>query len=667
MAAPLAGSNAPDEGALAASTRAVGNDLSFNLMDEAVAGAAATLDPVANLFRSKPAGGSWDERYNQHLANQRSQDVAAREQHPTASVVGDVGSIAAMAPSAEVAAAPALARAVPLATRMKQGAAIGGAYGAASGFGAGEGGFDNRLQSAAEGGVVGAATGGLIPAVAAGAGAIARPFVGIAKALNAPGDYAAQKVSERLTAGGRGIDIAARRMADAAARGDPVSLADVGGEQVQRLGRTVINTGGEGGTALKTKINSEAMAQGGRIAAAVDEHLGVPGVSYQEAKNAVMDARSHAAEPYYRQFYQTPVPYTRRLEGVLDTPAGRAGLAAARTNSLNRREPWAQWFANVTEDGRIIDARRVPDARALDEVRRAVRSQMEDAMAAPHGQPFARPRDTPRSIAIRTVYNDLSDEMMAAGETRPGARNGPFARANAAGLDNIQADEAIEFGRDIFKHDPRIIQQRMGQGGAGRDRVFNAGQQELVRVGAADAVREAVQSGNYTANKLYKFFSSPEDIQRLRPVFRTPRDFQAFRRSMLNEALKRKKFQTMTGNSTTAQQLLDAQEASQVGDSIQTITDLARGRPGAAIISALTRVVRRLGGLTPAVGNQIQRIISTRDPGQVRAIIRQLENIERSQASSSQRLNALRNALTAAVTSQTGQKLAIKPRGQSGR
>lgn len=648
----------PDENALAASTSAMGQDLSLGLMDEAVAGAAAAVDPVADLFRSQPVGGSFDERYARHLANQRMIDASSRARHPVASVVGDVGAVAAMVPAVAGRAATA---AVPLGTKMLQGAGIGAGYGAASGFGAGEGGLENRLMGAAEGGALGAATGGLLPIATTAAGAVLRPAWQFVQARVNPAQTAARIVDRAITAGGRDVGVVSRRLADAAARGDPLSLADVGGDQVQRLGRTVINLGGPGASALKTKINAEAIGQGARIADAVDQHLGVPGTTYQEAKHAIMDARSGGAEPHYRAFYQTPIPDTPQLASILNTPAGRAGLAAARTNSLNRRQPGAQWFVdNVTPEGEVI-GHHVPNARALDEVRRTIRAQMEEAMASPAGQPFARPRDTPRSIAIRSVYNDLTNEMMAAGETHLGARNGPFAAANAAGLDNIQADEAIEFGRDIFKHDPRVIAQRMGQGGPGRHRVFNPGQQDLVRVGTADAVRQAVESGNFTANKLYKFFSSPEDINRLRPVFRTPADFQRFRREMLNEALKRKKLQAMTGNSTTAQQLADIQGTGNLEESMQTATDLLRGRPLAAAMGWLTRAARRNGILTPQVTDQIQRLISTRDIGRVQDIIRHIADVERGRVSSSQRGNAIRNALTAAGASQAGQVLAVKP------
>jgi len=638
---------APDRGAFDAGIRGIANVVPF--LDEGVGKLGGALSWLG--------GGTFAEGENRALANARGMDAAAADYHPLAFYGGQGAATLATLPLAPELAIGKAAKGAGLAAKVIRGAETGGAYSALYGAGAADGGIEGRAAGALGSGVAGAATGGLLPVAAAAAGAVLRPVGEFIRARRNPAETAARIVDKQIAAGGRDVGVVSRRMADAAARGDPLSLADVGGDQVQRLGRTVINLGGPGASALKTKINAEAVGQGARIAAAVDQHLGVPGTTYQEAKHAIMDARSHAATPHYDRFYQTPVPYSRRLEGVLDTPAGRAGLAAARTNSLNRREPWAQWFLNVAPDGTLINARRVPDARALDEVRRAIRAQLEDAMAPPAGQPFARPRDTPRSIAIRSVYDDLTDEMMAAGETRAGARNGPFAAANQAGLDNIQADEAIEFGRDIFKNDPRVIAQRMGQGGPGRHRVFNAGQQELVRVGAADAVRQAVESGNFTANKLYKFFSSPEDMARLRPLFRTPRDFQAFRREMLNEALKRKKLQAMTGNSTTAQQLADIQGTGNLEEMMQTATDLLRGRPWAAAMGWLTRAARRNGILTPQVTDQIQRLISTRDIPRVQAIIRQLDNVQRSRASQAQKLNAGRNLLTKFLAASEGQTL----------
>lgn len=645
-----------DRGAIDAGIRGIANVVPF--LDEGV----GALGGAINWAQ----GGSFGEGYDRAAGNARGMDQAAAEQHPYAFYGGQGAATLATLPLApELAIGKAAnatrmvngARALTLGAKATRGAETGAAYSALYGAGAADGDLGDRAAGALKGAAIGAATGGALPVIAKGIGLVGKPVADAVMARVNPAGFAARKVVDRMSAGGRSVDEAAHRMADAAANGDSLSLLDVGGKQLQRLGRTVANTPGPGSTTITARANLEAMGQGGRLADRVTEGLGTPGQPYQDAKVAIMDARSHAAEPHYREFYRTPVPFTHRLEEVLNTPAGRAGLATARTNSLNRREPWAQWFMNVGEDGRILDARRVPDARALDEVRRAVRAQMEAAMAAPHGQPFAHPRDTPQSIAIRSVYNDLTDEMMAAGETRAGARNGPFARANAAGLDNIQADEAIEFGRSILTTDPRIITRRMAMGGAGRDRVFNEGQRDLVRIGAEDAIRQKLGDTNFTHNGLLKFFSSRTDLQRLRPLFRSPQDWQRFRTSMFNEVRKRAKYDAIKSNSTTAAQLADMNDAGQLGDMAQAGVHAVQSGPIAAAANLLVRGLRRVGGLTPQVSEQVARLVSTRDIGHVRGIIRQLDNIAISRANQAQKLNAARNLMTKALAASEGQAL----------
>lgn len=159
----------PDQGALAASTNAMGNALSFNFMDEAVAGAAAGIDSLGNLITGNDKGGTFGENYNRHLLSQRGQDVAAAAQHPTATTVGQIGAIATAAPKAVAGlAAPAMRaatvgeRAINAGVGAAKGAGAGAAYSAASGFGAGEGGFDKRLASAEEAAPMGALTGGAL-------------------------------------------------------------------------------------------------------------------------------------------------------------------------------------------------------------------------------------------------------------------------------------------------------------------------------------------------------------------------------------------------------------------------------------------------------------------------------------------------------------------------
>lgn len=482
--------------------------------------------------------------------------------------------------------------------------------------------------------------------VAKVAGAVAKPFADAAFARINPAGTAVKKVAERITNSGQTIDQVANRIDRAAGEGQTLSVADTGGRGIQTLARTVANTPGKGADRIAAKANITAMAQGDRLKRFVSEAFEAPEGAYQAAKATVMDARSSAATPYYERAYATPVPYTFRLEEVLNTPAGRAGLAAAKRNSANRREPWAQWFANVADDGTIIDARRVPDMRALDEVQRVVGQMVEDAKKAADGSPFAKAKDTPASIAIRSVHRDLLNVMDAAGETRAGRADGPFARARNVGLSNIQADEALEFGRNALNTDSRVIAQRMGSPAAyGRDRVFNEGQRELARIGVADAIRDKIDKAGMTHNALLKFFGTKEQVARVRPFFQTEQDFGRFRAQMFNEARKRKTIDFVRNNSTTARQLLDAQDAGQMADTVGVAAQAVTGGVVPAVMTLLQRGLRRIAGLTPAVADEMSKILMTTDPTKVRGIIGQLKLIEASKASRASKARQIQRML----------------------
>lgn len=594
--------------------------------------------------------------YGKELARQRAIDSYDSQNIPVAriagQVAGGVGAAMAAAPAGLTTAGLAAGRG--LAARAGLAAGEGAAYGAAYGAGSANGDGVDRLTGAVNGGVAGGLIGGSVPVALSAARLATKPIADAVRARVNPEGYAAQKVADRFASDGRTMDQAASRIERAAQGGQSMALADVGGENARGLLRTAVNVPGPGRQAAKSKAALSAMAQGERLKKAVGEALNAPEGLYQAAKATVMDARSSAATPYFEAAYKQPVPYTRRLEEILDTPAGRSALATAKTNSLNRREPWAQWFASIDDTGKIIDKRRVPDTRALDEAQRQLGEMVEAAKKAPDGSPFAKAKDTPQSIALRSVHQDLLDEMDRA--------NPAFAKARSVGLSNIQADEALEFGRNALNSDARINARKMGAATAyGRDKPFNDGQRELARAGLADAIFKEVDSAGPTHNALLKFFSTREKVARIRPFFPSEESWKSFRAQMLNEARKRKTYNSMTGNSTTASQLADMQEAGGLGTAVDIGSKLASGGVMSAAVGALQAGIRRIGGLTPQVADNISRQLMTRDPAQVRGILQRIQQIERAQISADRKAVALRQLLTNFAGAQSGRELAPRP------
>lgn len=592
------------------------------------------------------AGQGFDKGYDAITTSARRDLEAYRARHP---VVSTVAEIAGSVPSAAVPIGVG-ARGASLGARMLAGAGAGAGYGAVTGFGAGEGGFGERLTSAGEGAAVGGALGAVVPAATAGIRAVAKPVVNAITARTNPGGFAARKVADRLAAsGGRSIDQATARIERAGAAGQSMRLADAGGASTRDLLRTASNIPGPGRDAILTKANLDNVRQGGRIKSLIADVFADPDNAYQAAKVTVMDARSRAATPHFEAAWRTPVPFTHDLEALLNTPAGRAGLAAARTNTLNRREPWAQWFLNVADDGSIIDARRVPDSRALHEIKRVLDQMVEAAKAAPDGSPFAKARATPQSIAIQTVRDDLNNFLKR--------HNAPYRRAMAESLDNIQADEALEFGRNALSSDPRVIARRMGDPAAyGRDKVFNEGERELARVGLAEALRAKIDKMGDTHNVM-GIFKTPQLRAQIAPFFRSKAERGAFARAIITEARKARTNVAPTQNSTTARQLLDAAEANGSGDALSSLGRVASG--GGVLqtaISALVAGLRRIGGFTPQVAAEVGRMLMEADPAVVRAILERVRTIEASRASAGRKAQLIRSAVTTLLGGQAGRE-----------
>jgi hypothetical protein len=155
---------APDRGALGAVSNFVGGvadaaaqGASFGFADELGAGMRALVRGGTNLIQGKDAdlGGSYDRA----LADIRGRDKQFAEEHPVASMVGNVAGGLALGNLG----GKAVSTVSSMPRNIAKGAGTGAAYGALNGFGAGEGGLDNRLEAAGQGAMMGGGLGAAVP------------------------------------------------------------------------------------------------------------------------------------------------------------------------------------------------------------------------------------------------------------------------------------------------------------------------------------------------------------------------------------------------------------------------------------------------------------------------------------------------------------------------
>lgn len=593
---------------------------------------------------STAAGQGFEPGYQKlRDATRQSLDVY-RQRNPGKALAGEVaGSLA----TAAIPVGGAVAEGANLGARILNGIKTGALFGGIYGAGSADGGVADRAAGATEGAIAGGMTGAVLPMAAAGARFIGKPVINAARARINPEGFAASKVAERLASQNRTADQAAGRIDKAAQSGQYMTLADVGGRDVQDLARTAVNVPGPARNRITTKVNIAQMTQGDRLKTAIRGLFADPN-AYEATKDGIIAARASAAKPFYDAAYRQPVPFTRDLEGLLQTPAGKAALAAAKTNTANRREPWAQWFASIDQQGNLMDLRRVPDTRALDEVKRALDQMVEAAKAPADGSPFARARATPQSIAIQSVRDDLLKFL--------DANNPAYAKARSVALDNIQADSALEFGRNALNTDPRVVARQMAK--------YNDGQREMARIGAAEALRGKIDKAGYTHNAILRIFNSRQQINGLKALFGDPQAFGKFHSFVFNEARRSQTRSAVMGNSTTARQLLDARDAGELADVAEVAHNTAMWGVIPASLSALQKAVRRLGGLTPDVADNIGKLLMTSDPAKVRGILQTIRKIEASKATRAQQASAIRGALTRFLASAETGALTAQQAGQ---
>ncbi len=224
-------------------------------------------------FTGQP--GSASEAYNKALTDLAKQKQAMQEQHPIAYGAGELGGAGA---SMLVAPEASAAGWVP---RMAQAAKIGAGYGAASGASQGlqDEGLPGAIKGAGVGAVEGAVGGAGGERLGAGLGKLGqvaydylgRPIASAVRGMVNPTQEAARRV-----AGGLYADVQAgkagltpQEFVSGVQSGEPVMLADLGGETTRALMRSAANTSPEGRAVLDNAIRERFADQSDRAGSTI--------------------------------------------------------------------------------------------------------------------------------------------------------------------------------------------------------------------------------------------------------------------------------------------------------------------------------------------------------------------------------------------------------------
>ena len=628
--------------------RGAAQGATFNLADEIAGGAAqkkalwqeATNRDRLRAMNEARLAGDWDAfralqkeimqggmtAGQQATEQYRQSDTASQEANPGSFLAGNLGGAVATLPITGGASFTArLGQGAGMIPRMVAGAKDAAVYGSAYGAGAGED-IQDRVTGGLAGAVVGGTIGAAVPPLVSGVKNLGAPVIDAFSARINPDAYGARKLAERMASDGTDLTQVGARME----RQPGLSVVDVSGENSRNLLRTITNVSGPAQNRVQTQLRLKQMGQGDRLKDAISRTFADPD-GYLSVKDEIAAIAKREAAPLYERAYANPVPFTRELENLLSTPSGKVALQKAVKLAGDEQAPFKQWFANIADDG-TVTIKRVPDMRAWDYIKRGFDDVIDRETDNITG------KMTTAGRAVVGLKNKLLRELDDA--------NPAYAQARKVASDGFRMDEALEFGRKAGSMSAQVVSRKFA--------AMSEAEKQAARVGYAEAMRKKIDGAGWTHNKVRQLLGSPEQYRVLRAMSKTPGDFKALRSAIFNEARKQKTFDAVRGNSTTARQLADMQEAGGMQEGLGLVRDASTGNI-AGLINATGNILRRIGGLTPETADAMAKRLMTSNPQSARQVIQELQAINARRLTSAQKASQVQSIISRVTAQQSAQ------------
>jgi hypothetical protein len=553
--------------------RSVLQGLSFNFADE-----------IEAALRS---GSLSNKDYENQLARVRAGIKEYEQQYPGRAFAGEmIGNLAPTAaaliaaPFTGGATAPAVvAGATRMATKIPtlggialRGAGYGGVSGAISGAGGAEGGLEKRLAGAGIGGATGAVLGGASPvvtqAVSSGGKAIKSVFKPTQPqdALSKAQELIAKKLAQE------GIDPAelARQQAmrNLTLGAKDETLADYGGESMRRLARGAMAIPQSAQTETRQMLIERAQGAGPRITQDITNLTAVGARDIQEVANEIVANRSRLAAPLYEE---------ARSAGQISSPA--------LNNLLTKSKDIQQ---------AIGDARRLPqfadlpdnDMVMLDKAYKYVGGIANEARKA---------GKTNRANDLDELRVNLLDAIKKEVPV--------YGKAVQTFADESLLNDALEAGsKNFLKKRPSDINRELAK-------FSDESERQMYRLGAIQSVRDDIYGEKELKNIADKYLNSREMRDRMRTVFNSEGEYEAFVKNLERERQMAITRSRIEGGSPTALIGQDIAELAGPAPSevISAGGQLMRGDLIGGGLNLMGQLAPRLQGMNENVAEQVAR------------------------------------------------------------
>lgn len=562
--------------------------------------------------------------YGTNLEILREHNRAYRREHPVASI----GLEAAGGVTSGLAAAPLAAGAAPAGTAVRAGGtaqqlarggniaraarlgAAGAAAGGVQGFGVGEGGLQNRLESAgwgaATGGVLGAGAGLLLPPIARAASSRIQQWLGDLKGVDPAQRRALEHIRDALAADQ--ISVADAR--DELSRlGISTTVADVGGENVLSLARAAQSFRGRARDVGRRVLGGRQATQHARLADDIEDAFG-GGAEFNMTRRDMLRGRAAAARPLYEAAYEEGVDFTPELQELFRRPAVSQAWRAAQNIAANEGETLPQIFVADDAGNLLLDLRNAPTMRTIDYIKRGLDDVVERSRDPITGKIVG---DQARSVAaVRRRLLDLVDDA-----------NPAYAQARAAYAGQSASIDALDQGRRVansigsrrgdIRFDPDQLAEDLAS--------MTEGEKAFFRQGLARGLLDIMESAPDNADAVRRIVGSEAKRGRLRAAFPDAQSFTRFMSAMQREAQFNRTYNEVLGGSPTARIAAEQRQMIAGGPEppVPSLTEI----PGRMVRSA----VRTATAPPPGVADALEMMFA--QGGGARRVLGQVAATER--------------------------------------
>lgn len=558
----------------------------------------ASDEMMGGLRAAMPGPGMPGERYAFGRERARALSEASRAENPWTHGLSEAVGGAATSLSFGI---PAIANR-GLTGATISGAGVGAGEGIGYGFLSGEGGFGDRLESAAKYGLLGAGIGGAVPSVtslATKGGQTAKDLVlGVPDYVrNSPRQTRANRaLAKTFTASGRSLDESDAALRQAALEGQPEYRAmDALGISGQRRASSVARSGGDGSTEIREFLDARQAGQPERVSSALEDAFDLRGSTARAARETLEEGRKRSGDINFGGIRTQGNPVdVRPVLSVLDqkiTPYERAGISSPIAKRLKKIR---SQLAGRGDDGsyELSDFNKVF----------TIRKDLKDAISKAYSQGKSE-----MGRGLKDIRVALDDALSASSDE--------YAGAMRRYADQSRTIDAIEKGQEMA---------RPGSRSADNARVFSGmtgDQQAAARTGYGDTA-------------LARLEASPGDGNRARPLTSPKVRGDAAAIAIDNDALQRRvgremdMFETRNvavGGSRTADNLADIQDLA--GYDLTPLANIASGNYGVAVGQVARQMQNALTGMNDSTRKLITDALMAGDMSAFRKAMAQVETV----------------------------------------